>query len=280
MLTATTTFNTMDIHPEDKPQLENSKVFPLSANPAGFPIGLTWLNIDRHADIRIKAFAEPVTPDSVKIHLDAEANTILYSAGCTWLTVYPNDRGIQFGSFSTTDDRPSSDKPQMQNKRTITFPNPFHDTPPKVIVWLNGFHISNKSNWRCRAYVTDITINSFVIHIDTWANTKLYSATASWIAYPSDRPNISSGTFNTMDVRPWYIPKTKTKGTAKFQQKFESAPRVLAALNQLDISSRTNFRLKLETSNISTTDLNWHLETWGDTVLYSAAGSYIAILDL
>jgi H-type lectin domain len=82
-----------------------------------------------------------------------------------------------------------------------------------------------------------------------------------------------------MDVRPWYIPRTKTKGTATFHQKFESIPRVLAAVNWLDISNRANLRLKLEIRDVSTKGLIWHLDTWDSTVLYSAGASYIAILD-
>jgi hypothetical protein len=269
----------MDVRPQDQPQQENHKVFSMTANPAGFPIGLIWLDLDRRSNVRINAFAEPVAPDSVKIHLDASADTVLYSAGCTWLTVYAKDRDFQFGSFNTTDDHPP-ERPQRQTRRKITFPKPFHGRPPKVIVWLNGFHISSGANWRCKAYVTDITADSFVIHIDTWASTTLYSATASWIAYPYNRPNISSGSFNTMDVRPWYLPKTQNKGTTKFHQTFESTPRVLAALNWLDISHKTNLRLKLEIRDVSARSLNWHLDAWGDTVLYSAGASYLAILDL
>jgi hypothetical protein len=273
------TFNTMDVRPHDQPQQENYKVLSMSTNPAGFPIGLTYLDIDGHSDIRIKAFAELVTPDQVKIHLDTSADSVLYSAGCTWLTTYANDRDFQFGEFSTTDDHPF-DKPQPQTSRKITFPKPFHGKPPNVIVWLNEFHMSNGANWRCKAYVTNITADSFVIHIDSWASTTLYSATASWIAYPSNRPNIASGSFNTMDVRPWYIPKKKNKGRTEFHRTFESIPRVFAALNWLDIENKTNLRLKLEIGDVSAKGLNWRLDTWGDTILYSAGASYVAILDL
>jgi len=273
------TFNTMDVRPQDQPQPENYKVFSMTANPAGFPIGLTWLDIDGRSDIRINAFVETVTPDQVKIHLDTSPGSVLYSAGCTWLTTYANDPYFQFGEFSTMDDHPS-DKPQAQTSRKITFPKPFRGDPPNVIVWLNEFHMSNGANWRCKAYVTDITADSFVIHINAWASTTLYSARASWIAYPYNSPNIASGSFNTMDVRPWYIPRKKNKGSAEFHRTFESIPRVFAAVNWLDIANRKNLRLKLEIGDVSAKGLNWHLDTWGDAVLYSAGASYVAILDL
>src|ERR1700722_3565933 len=156
------TFNTMDIHPPDQPQLKNEKVFSVSPHPAGYPIGLTWLDIDKRANIRINAFVEPFTDDSVKVHLDASADTVLYSAGCTWLEVYAKDRDFQFGTFSTLDDHPYN-KPRVATSRKITFTRPFHGKPPKVIVWLNELHISNKANWRCKAYATHIACDGFVI---------------------------------------------------------------------------------------------------------------------
>jgi hypothetical protein len=112
------TFNTTDVHPRDQPKLENHSIFSMSANPVGFPIGLTWLDINRCLDICINASAEPVTSCLVKIHFDASVDTVLYSAGCMWFTVY--DQDIQFGEFNTTDDHPC-DKLQMQTKSIKSF---------------------------------------------------------------------------------------------------------------------------------------------------------------
>jgi len=270
--------DTMDVYPQTQAQPQNDKVFGITNNPSGFPIGLTWLNIDRRSDICISAFAEPLSRDLVKIRIDALTESILYAAGCTCLTTHAKNCDFQFGRFSTLDNSPFG-KPRQQNSSNITFPQPFHGKAPKVIVWLNEFHMSNSANWRCKAYVTDITTKGFTIHIDTWASTILHSATASWIAYDADCPDIMSGSFNTMDVRPWYIPKTKNKGTAEFQQLFKSIPRVLAAINWLDISNRTNLRLKLEIGDVGVKGLTWQLDAWDDTILYSAGASYIAILD-
>lgn len=274
------TFYTADIRPSSKPQLENDKVFSLSdTNPADFPIGLTYIDIGRSANIRITAYTDSVTQDSVKVHLDSWEDTVLYSAGCTWLGGYAEDCGIQFGHFSTTDDHPR-DKPKPQTSRKITFSKPFNGSPPKVIVWLNELNMSNKTNWRCKAYTSDITADSFIVHIDTWADTTLYSASVSWIAHPANSPKIASGSFNTMDVRPWFIPLSKNKGTAKFDVKFKSIPRVVVALDWLDIGNRGNLRLRLAKSNVSTEGLMWNIDAWGDTILYSAGASYIALLDI
>lgn len=83
-----------------------------------------------------------------------------------------------------------------------------------------------------------------------------------------------------MDIRPWYIPKKKNKGTITFQKTFESIPRVFAAVNWLDISNKTNLRLKLNINDVSSKGLTWNLDTWDCTVLYSAGASYIAIFEV
>jgi len=268
------TFNTIDLHPPDQPQLTNEKVISVSTSPTVFPIGLTRLDIDKCADIRINAFVEPVPENSVKVHLDTSEDTVLYSAGCTWLEVYTNDRDFQFGTFSTIDDHPT-DEPQALTSRMITFTKPFHGKPPIVVVWLNGLHISNSANWRCKAYATDIAPDSFVVHIDTWADTILYSGTVSWIAYPSNRPNIASSSFNTPEVGS----EAKNKGTTTFDPEFEYPPRVVAALNWLDIENSANLRLKLTITDVRKEGLTWCLDAWDDTTLHSAGASYIAILD-
>ena len=274
------TFVTTEVHPEDQPELqrENNKAFIVSANFPGFPIGLTWLNFDRCADVHIKASAEPMEQDSFNVHLNGSEDTLIHSAGCTWLTIYAKDRDFQFGNFSTKGHRP--DEPRLQTKCKVEFRKPFQGQPPKVIVWFNELHMSSQNNWRCKAFVTNITTDAFIIHIETWATTTLYDAAVSWIAYPSNRPNIASGSFNTMDVRPWFFPRTNTKGVAKFDKPFGSTPRVLAALNWLDMGNWNDLRLKLTISDVNSKGLTWHLDTWDSSILYSAGASYIAISDM
>jgi hypothetical protein len=45
----------------------------------------------------------------------------------------------------------------------------------------------NAKNRRVTTWVADVDEFGFTIHINTWADTVLYGATAGWIVYPSDR---------------------------------------------------------------------------------------------
>lgn len=270
-------FNTQEVRLWNNPQLLNSKDKPLPARDLKFPMGLTWLDIDRKANIRIKGYTDNVQPTTVKVHLDSWADTTLYSAGCTWMDIAANDRDFQCGSFATTDDHPWN-QPQATTSRRINFTQPYAQ-PPQVVVWLNQLDMDKGHNWRVKAYASDINATGFTIHIDTWADTILYSATTSWIAHPSNRTNIASGSYNVTDVRPWNTPQLNNSKAITFSKQFERTPKVYSAINVMDIGNTGNLRLKMSQTDITNRGMTWHLDSWADTVLYQVGASYIAVQD-
>jgi len=270
-------FNTQEVRLWNNPQQLNAKDKPLPAHDLNFPLGLTWLDIDRNANIRIKGFTDNVQPSTVKVHLDSWGDTTLYSAGCTWMDIAANDRDFQSGSFSTMDDHPW-DKPQTTTSRRIDFAKPYA-APPQVVVWLNELDMDKNHNWRVKAYSSDINNTGFTLHIDTWGDTILYSATTSWISHPSNRTNIASGSYNVMDVRPWNAPQLANGKTINFSKTFERTPKVYSALNTLDIDHGHNLRIKMAQTDITNKGMTWHIDSWADTTLYSAGASYIAVQD-
>ena len=275
-----TSFNTMEIRPWDKPTLKAVKRESFTkpyTSPPTLSVGLNWLDVANSANIRVSAFADNITNEAADLHIDTWADTTLYSAGCTWLKVVANDPDYQVGQFSTTEDHPW-DKPQKQTSRNITFPRAY-DAPPKVIVWLNQLDMAKDKNWRISANVTNITTTGFTIHLDTWADTVLYQATAAWIAYPANKANVTSGTYNIQDVRAWNNPQVNNAGRVNFPTgTFSGNPNVLIALNSLDIDCSRNLRLKLSADVVSQSGMNWHCDSWWDTILYSAGASYIAFI--
>lgn len=271
-------FNTMEVRPWDKPAKEASKrqVFSKAFDtPPKLAVGLNWLDLANAANIRVRAYADNITTSSADMHIDTWGDTTLYSAGCTWFTASPSrDPDFQVGQFSTTDDHPW-DKPQEKTSRRINFERPY-GAPPKIVVWLSQLDMSREANWRVRATATDVDAKGFTIHIDTWSNTKLYSAKADWIAYPADKAGVASGSYNTQDIRPWDKPQMVNVGQTKFPAgKFQSTPKVLIALNSLDIDRAHNLRLKLSADSVSKDGMTWHIDSWYDTTLYSAGASYI-----
>jgi hypothetical protein len=96
-------------------------------------LGLTALDVAYNANVRVKAYADHITYQGFALHVDSWADTILYSAGCSWLEVSPNDPGLQFGVFNTMDAHPWN-KPQAKTTRQIAFARPYA-VPPKVVAW-------------------------------------------------------------------------------------------------------------------------------------------------
>jgi len=270
-------FNTTDVRPWDEPQLKNGALIsfaqPFSAAP-GLPLGLAEIDMDRGAGIRISTTTALVTKDNFQIYIDSWADSVLYSGGCAWIEAPPESSDFQWGEFNTQEDRPWN-QPQASTIRQITFPRPY-EAPPSVVVWLNELDMGSSAGWRINAYATNISQTGFTLHIDTWADSVLYSAGDTWIAHSANNPNIASGAFNTQDVRPWDQPRPDNSNAIGFPHGFSSAPKVTVALNSIDIDNAAGLRISATTSGITSTGMTWHLDSWADTILYSAGGAYIA----
>ncbi|GJF00935.1 zincin-like metalloprotease, partial [Phanerochaete sordida] len=81
-------FDTGELHPWDKPQQDNVKLVTCYEEYAAAPklvLGLTSLDIDRGANIRICAYSSDVTPETYKLYLQSWGDTVLYSASLACL---------------------------------------------------------------------------------------------------------------------------------------------------------------------------------------------------
>jgi hypothetical protein len=76
-------------------------------------------------------------------------------------------------------------KPQLQQRtnKKITFNNVEFSKDPTVFAALNSFDVDCHANLRINAYIDGVSRTGLVWHIDTWADTDLYSAGASIIAF-------------------------------------------------------------------------------------------------
>jgi hypothetical protein len=190
------------------------------------------------------------------------------------MQVPTEDTDIQIGQFSTEDDHPWQN-PQEGTSRRITFARKY-DGVPTVVVWLNGLDVDRNANCRVKAYATDVTPDGFVIHIDAWADTKLYLGRAGWMAFSANRKDICAGKFSTDDIRPWNQPRNDNRSSVKFGKDFCAQPKTFVALNALDIDKNGNLRVKIGEGAVTTERLDWSLESWADTTFYMAGASFIA----
>jgi len=273
-----TSFNTMEVRKWHEPQHSNSKDLTETIHSTAPPMGLNWLDVAYTGDLRIKAHIDNVATDSrakVKgtVHLDSSGNTVLYSAGCTWLDVCQHDRDFQFGTFTTGELSESGPK----KEEVITFKRPFFSTA-KVIVWIQDLDIPNCDTCRIKTYHTDLTPKGFKLTVETWEKSKVNNAKVSWIAYPDSRSNIESGKFHIK-----YDPENQMHSViqkAKFNKNFQGKPDVYVGFSVIDIGSeknQKNLRLKTFAKNVTAGGMDLHISAWNDTAHHQSAASWLAI---
>lgn len=272
------TFTTDEIRPRDEPVMPNSIMVTTPYPATHFPVGLTQLDYDRDRNIRIGAyfdsikFIESSQTFSAWIHLDAWFDSIMYSAGCTWLPISKPDRDFQHGSVAI--------KPN-QLVQKITFGQEYVSAP-KVVVWLKGFDIERNANWHLSVNATYVTTRGFTLKGEVWGGTQLYGhgMKVAWIAYPASRPNIDSGRFHTSELREWRNVRHEHSKTVTFDKGFGRAPRVYFALNRIDFTNNGNLSIKANVEGVTAQGMTLHLDSWGDAEMYSTEGQWIAIQDL
>ncbi|GAB1522904.1 h-type lectin domain-containing protein [Rhizoctonia solani] len=266
-------FNTMDVRDWTKPQLENSKEFTNNWPATNFPLGINWLDYDRSSNIRLKSYIDNVKFDeknltfSSKCHLDAWYDSKMYSAGCTWLGHF-NDRDFQSGYVDT---KPTQEYTTVD----VTFKHEYASTP-NITCWFTAIDLDKDKDWRIDVSASDVTKKGCKIKFRVWGSTHAYWLKACWIAHPSDRSHIDSGSFNTMDQRPWDKPQHEHQKSVAFSKKFGRPPLVYCALSRIDETNKGNLRLKTYIKDVSPQGMKCHIDSWHDTVMYSAVCQWIA----
>lgn len=265
-------FNTMsDVSPTGTTAMKHRSIVNFSKSYKSAPefiTGLNFLDFDNSRNLRIKSTVQAVMPSQAVLSLQSWDDTIQYASGASWFSFPSEDRDFQHGTFTTKDSGAGT--------TTISFDREY-SSPPKVLVFFSTLDVDKSANCRVKTYVTDVTTRSFKLFVGTWGNTTLLEAGVSWVAFPTGKQGIATGTFSTEDIRPWNAPRPNNQGTVTFSPAFSKPPKVFLALNKLDIDKNAQTRVRLSQSSISGETMEWHIDSWGNTTLYSGAATYIAI---
>jgi hypothetical protein len=269
-------FNTLDVRPswmQQTHQTSKAITFPKPfIAPPGLPMGLNYLDIGNKANIRIKAYSSDISSNGFRVHIDSWSDTTLHAGGVSWLKLAPNHLEYQYGQFSI----PANARSKLFSHR-ITFASSFV-SPPKVIVFFNTLDLDKESSWSVKTYASHIRSTGFTIHIETWHNTVAYGAVAGWIAYPETLTHVFSGTSNTMEVCPKVAPQHTVSKRIDFNGvEFHEQPNVFMAINYIDVYNSNYLRLRVFPSSITTTGMDWNIESWIGPNIHHAGISYICI---
>ncbi|KAB5569917.1 metalloprotease [Coniochaeta sp. 2T2.1] len=266
----------------------NSRVIQFSPAYLEAPklvLGLNEVDMDCKANIRIKVHTDAIEKRSgqdFKLNIDSWSDSSLYGGGATWLEFAASENDFQVGEFDTLTQRTIDQVPQAdaqgvrRDVKTFTFPPGTYSQPPNVVVWLKALDLAKGANWRVRALARNVTADKFELSIESWSDTRLFSAAASWVAYPKGKEGVYSGVVNSLDYRTWYPPSQDNGGKVRFPKAYDKEPKVFAAINYLDMDSARNLRVKGFVDTVDNGGFAWHANTWGDSVLYSGGLNWIS----
>lgn len=256
-------FHTLSNRPVEPPVHDNNATIDFVLSPSSTPpdvlLGLSLLSMSKDFNTRIACDALSVDKNSAKINLRSWGTTKHYQSACSWLAVSSNDRDCQHGQYHVAENSRHGVIPAHTSHRVL-FARPYLATP-KVAVWLRGVDRDSSRNLRCSVFATDISPTGFIVHLDTWWDSKLFELNATWLAHSTDRTDIFSGSIDTELDRPTIHPKKSFTGVASFDGvKFRRPPRVFTALNHLDISKDCHTRVKISTDKISAHNMHYCIE--------------------
>ncbi|CEL54673.1 hypothetical protein RSOLAG1IB_07207 [Rhizoctonia solani AG-1 IB] len=270
-------FNTDEIHDRTQSQLQHSKELQNELTVANTSLGITLVDFDKSKHIRVKSYLDTVgsgedqdtaSNSPVVCHLDTWGDSIMYSAECTWFSAF-NDHDIQSGTASIN---PCGEYISVG----IDFEREYA-TIPKVVCWLRALHLGMAGDWRIDVTPIDITTKGCKLNFRVWGTTQAHWIEASWIAYSSDRSDVESGEFSTMEQREWTIPQHNHEKKVTFSKNFEHPPVVYLAINRIDETNDGNLRVKAYVQDVTAQGMSVHLDSWGDTVMYTTVGQWIAL---
>ncbi|KAH7123446.1 hypothetical protein B0J13DRAFT_628567 [Dactylonectria estremocensis] len=187
--------------------------------------------------------------------------------------MYPG-RALAIESFNTLELRPWNVNQQKASKQFYF--SKTYKSPPAIAVGLTCIDASKDLNIRVRAFADNVVKSSAMFHLDTWADSRLYSASCMWFRKPTDDKAFQIGQFNTTQDHSWESPQAKTTHQVKFKHRYSKAPKVVVWLNELNLAKGKNWRVKAHASDVTATGFKLHVDSWSDTVLFTAGAAWIA----
>ncbi|KAF2234346.1 hypothetical protein EV356DRAFT_446734 [Viridothelium virens] len=155
------------------------------------PTVVVWLNrLDLRAgdehNYRLSASATQITRTGFVAHLDTWGDGVLDGAAMAWIAFPAEKRRVASGVVRTADVRSWGDaRPRTSGWVRFPgrlFPPARRKGKPTVLIALKMLDMAGNADLRIKAYATEITREGFRWHLDTWDDSTLYAAEASWIA--------------------------------------------------------------------------------------------------
>lgn len=231
--------------------------------------------MDYTTDISVLATAEDVSDDHFTVTIAPGPGSKVVSAACSWLEASASEPEVKMGQWDLASTWSEKGKPTGgKTSTTIKFDTRFEGgEAPIVVAWFSGLSLGKDAGWRVKTYANNPSPFKFQLHVEAIGDTDLRNATVAWVAIPAGKEGITAGTFSTDD-----IPGTDNAGPVDFSHsKFQAAPAIMMAISGLDFECGRNLRLRVSNSDLTKDGMVWHLDSWLNSAMNTATGSYVAI---
>ncbi|KAK7682146.1 hypothetical protein QCA50_014733 [Cerrena zonata] len=264
--------------------------------PRSILLGVSWLNAQNQPRLNVNCSVSQPNGQTPVIDLDASIEEEIGSFGCTWLALPTSDSDFRFGQITIDTNHPAiqpSSQPYLPRNTSIpiSFTTPYSTgNIPKVAVWIHGIDSESESGHDFRVSASNVDHKGFRIDCLVGLQTQccVCQIGVTWLAYPTTRSDIYSGSFDTTEAVGTREIEDKTPnsgsgqtiasymGSTEFDIQFTKIPKVFMGFSQLHIGEG-DARVWLKNGVVTPEMLPWQVDTWGKTMLVNAQGTYIAV---
>ena len=167
------------------PKKKSSKAFAFPRPFKETPQIVCWLNrLDLVSspdhNYKVWAFADGITPEGFTAHLNTWDDGELHGAAMCWIAFPKRKKHVDSGRFSTNDVRKRTN-PRPRTTARVKFKQRF-DRTPTVLAALNRIDAAGNADLRVKVDISEVDREGFRWTLETWEDSTLYAAGASWIA--------------------------------------------------------------------------------------------------
>ena len=278
-------YDTTDYRDSSTSCLSDSKIYKFSSprsNPPQFATGITFLNINKTNTIRIIAKVSNITMEQYEVSLNSYFTTVKHGAGCTFFEVSQTDPDFQQGHIMTY-------LPPYPNDHKITtslrYTRAFTEDV-EIVTWLNHIdaHCFDTGFLDIDTYSQDVRQEEFsLVYGSCRQPQRVFVLGSTWIAYQKCKPGIDSGRIDKLELG-LAGAVNEVQGTVirevVFKKTFTKPPQVWLALCGINMTfNGDDLRLKTRVveDSITTTGFNYHIISWGKTLLKTVSLSWLAV---
>lgn len=276
--------NTADLHSQSDPWRVNKDVVDMTCNPVQWIVqGIQGLRIHQGDAVLAHAYMDSTASgDGFVTTINSWSDTNIPWAQVGWFGMeHVDDVNHQFEFGEWNSGLYGNDWIPLDNEERMDFLTPF-DVIPNVIVFVNGIAQLYGANYRFDTSAINIDKAGFTLNAHSWADTIFFGAGVSWIAYPSNKQSIASGSDSSWNYRDWQSPLPFNGRYISFPPgTFQAPPQVFIALHSFDFGMHHDFTIEVSADQITQDGFTWHADgsyIWpeGWPTIYGVGISWLA----